>query len=126
MIALATALAVISLFLAAMSRLALHPPEQTGELADDKPKHGWTVAWMVWLVVTIGGFALIEGPAIANSEGGDTFTEHIQFVAGQSPLAAVLGVVGLIAFGAWFLPHLFGRGSRVWVYLDERRQPKGS
>lgn len=100
-------------FVAELAGMVANPPAPIG----DVPRHGWTIAWLVWMSLTVAGFALIEGLALTNDDGGDTLTEHIQYIAGQSPVwTGVIGV-GIASFFAWFLSHLFGRDSRVWKYL---------
>jgi hypothetical protein len=105
-------------FVGRMAHLAKKPDVPEG----DRPRQRWTVAWVVWLVVAAGGFFTIEVPALINDSGGDTLTEHIQYAAGQSPAWTYLIGGGIVAFFAWFMPHLFGKNSRVWGYLKSRRK----
>lgn len=98
-----------------LALIALDPPAAVA----DNPRRMWTVAWLFWLLLTVAIFAVIEGLALINDHGGDTLTEHIQFVAGQSPVWAGAIGLGVAAFFAWLLSHLFGRDSRVWVYLTQ-------
>lgn len=100
-------------FIVELSILAWSPPPPVG----DHPRQGWTIAWLCWLILTLAAFAVIEGLALRNNHGGDTLTEHIQWIAGQSPVWTGIVGVGIAAFFAWFLSHLFGRDSRVWTYL---------
>ena len=86
----------------------------------DAPRQGYTIAWLLWISFAVLSFAVIEGIALVNDTGGDTLTEHIQWIAGKSPVWAGVVGVGIAAFSAWFLSHLFGRDSRVWGYLTER------
>jgi hypothetical protein len=103
-------------FVGRMAYMAKHAPVPEG----DRPRKGWTVAWVVWLVAAILGFFAIEVPALLNDSGGDTLTEHIQFVAGQSPAWAIIVAGGIVSFFAWFLKHLFDKDSRVWGYLHRK------
>ena len=107
-------------FVGRMAYMAKKPPEAE----DDKPRKKWTTAWVVWLTLAIGGFLAIEVPALVNDSGGDTLTENIQYVAGQSPAWTVVIAGGVVAFFAWFLKHLFDKDSRVWGYLRERKNRK--
>lgn len=117
--------ALLGVFLAAMAALVLrliglsiHPRSPEG----DTPRRGWTIAWVAWFVVVLGGFFAIEIPALRNDSGGDTLTEHVQYVAGLSPVWTVVIGAGLASFAIWFGPHLFGRDSRVWTYLKRGRE----
>jgi len=104
-------------FVGRMAYMAKHSPAPEG----DKPRKGWTIAWVAWLVASTVGFFAIEIPALLNSEGGDTLTEHIQFIAGQSPVWTMIVAGGIVSFFAWFLKHLFDKDSRVWKYLHSRK-----
>lgn len=114
---LTVALVAGASFVGRMAYTAKHSPAPE----EDRPRKGWTIAWVVWLVATIVGFFAIEIPALLNPEGGDTLTEHIQFVAGQSPVWTIIVAGGIVAFFAWFLKHLFDKDSRVWKYLYSRK-----
>jgi hypothetical protein len=104
-------------FVAKMAKLARHPDIPEG----DRPRKHWTTAWVAWLVISAGGFFAIEVPALLNDSGGDTLTEHIQYAAGQSPLWTIGIGGGIVSFFVWFIPHLFGKDSRVWGYLKRRK-----
>jgi len=103
-------------FTAKLAALALNPPVAVGDI----PEHGWTVAWLLWFVVVIGGFFAIEIPAVLNDHGGDTLTEHIEYIAGQSPVWVITVAGGILAFFLWFASHLFSEDSRVWEYVRGR------
>lgn len=103
-------------FAAELGFIIANPPPAVG----DNPRQGWTIAWLCWLLVTVIGFAVIEGIAVFNDHGGDTLTEHIQWIAGQSPVWTGVVGLGIAAFFAWFMSHLFGRDSRVWSYLETK------
>lgn len=102
-------------FAAELALVAFNPPPPVGDL----PRQGWTISWLVWITVAVAAFAVIEGIALTNDHGGDTLTEHIQYIAGQSPIWTGTIGLGIAAFFAWFLSHLFGRDSRIWTYLKE-------
>lgn len=104
-------------FVGRMAFLAKKPPTPEG----DKPRKGWTIAWVAWLAAAVVGFFAIEVPALVNDSGGDTLTEHIQYVAGESPVWTAIIAGGVVAFFAWFLKHLFDKDSRVWKYLHSRK-----
>jgi hypothetical protein len=112
------ALIVGVVFLVEFVSLAFNPPPA----AEDAPRHGYTVAWLVWLTVSIVGFVAIEAVALFNDEGGDTLTEHVQWISGRSTGLTVALIAGLSAFFLWFVSHLFGRDSRVWRYLNNDEQ----
>ena len=59
-------------------------------------------------------FFAIEGVALVNGSGGDTFTEHFQYVVGIAGWG--WGLAGFLLLFAWLLPHMFGPDSRVWKY----------
>lgn len=92
------------------------------DLLEDKPRGKWKYAWFVWLVVVVGGFLAIEIPAIANKDGGDTLTEHVQYVAGTGWWATILIAGGLVGLFAWLMPHFFGPDSRVWKWMKWRKE----
>lgn len=83
-----------------------------GDIADDRPRGKYPVLWIVWAVIAVGGFFAIEIPALSNDSGGDTLTEHIQFLGGYSPWALVGIVVG---FAAWLVDHFVGPKDRKSV-----------
>jgi hypothetical protein len=77
-------------------------------------KH-WTKLWITWAVLAIGGFFVIEMPAVFNDETGDTLTEHIVEYVPYEPLVAVFG--GLVL---WLAVHFSYR------YAQKRRARKES
>jgi hypothetical protein len=71
---------------------------------------GWTVAWMFW----IGFFFVIEGPAIANKQPGDTLSEHVWkwfAIRDKSPQWRVRRLA-LLSGIAWLATHFLSGG---WV-----------
>jgi hypothetical protein len=104
-------------FIIEFGYLIANPPPQL----EDAPRHGWTIAWFAWMLISLSAFVGIEGAALINDEAGDTLTEHIQWISGKSSLWAGAVFVGIASFFLWFLSHLFGRDSRVWIYLKDKR-----
>jgi len=92
------------------------------DVTDDKPRGKYPYLWVGWLVCVVVGFFVIEIPALVNKSGGDTLTEHVQYVAGTGWAATVLIGGGLVALFVWLMPHFFGRDSRVWKWMKWRRQ----
>lgn len=109
---------------------------------------GGPIAWAAFLGGAFFGFWLVEGPALANRSGGDTLTEHLQYIFGASglPWLAVvtwaivtallyLQVGDLVAYGiperaaqtawiaftAWTFKHFLWRDSRLWQWAAHRR-----
>lgn len=113
---LVVAVALGLVFLVEFALMALNPPSSAGA-----PRHAYTVAWFLWMLLSLAGFMAIEGAALIDSEEGDTLTEHIQWISGQSTGWAVAVMVGIASFFGWFMAHLFGRDSRVWAYLEAKR-----
>jgi len=93
-------------------------------ITDDKPRGKYPNLWIGWLIVVIGGFFLIEIPALANDSGGDTFTEQVQYLAGYGWWAVVLIGGALVALFTWLMPHFFGLDSRVWKWMKWREENK--
>lgn len=69
-------------------------------------------AWIAWLAVAAGGFAILETIALANRRHGDTLSENIRAWLGITPpnvrrrIAVPIFAAVLIVFLAWFLPHI--------------------
>jgi hypothetical protein len=109
---------------------------------------GGPVAWVTFLGAAFAGFWLIEGPALVNRSGGDTLTEHLQYIFGVTNLAwlAVVtwGIVSVftllqitdlievgfprrithfawVAFSAWTFKHFLWSDSRLWKWVAHRR-----
>lgn len=69
-------------------------------------------AWVVWLSLLGGSFAVLEGIALRNRRTGDTLSENTRRWLGINParpgrrasMAVFAGT--LIAFTAWFVPHI--------------------
>lgn len=68
--------------------------------------------WLAWLAATLAAFAALETVALLNRHGGDTLSERLRRWLGVEPvrarrrLAAPLFAGALLAFLAWFLPHI--------------------
>lgn len=68
--------------------------------------------WIAWLVVSLGGFIVLETIALVNRKRGDTLSENIRRWLGIDPPnpAARIGipvfVAALIIFIVWFIPHI--------------------
>ncbi|MBF8189121.1 hypothetical protein ITP53_25985 [Nonomuraea sp. K274] len=68
--------------------------------------------WIAWLAVSAGGFAVLEGIALVTEDKPDTLSENIRKWLGIDPVSkrkrvAVPVFAGsLIAFLAWFIPHI--------------------
>jgi amino acid transporter len=105
------------LFVGKMAFLAKHPPEPE----KSNPRRKWSLVWVVWLVLASTGFFVIELPALFNEGGGDTLTEHIQYVAGESPVWTIIVAGGVVTFFTWFFHHLFSKDSRIWKYLKNMK-----
>lgn len=68
--------------------------------------------WIAWLVVCLGGFAVLETLALINRRRGDTLSENIRRWLGIDPpnpvarigIPAFVGV--LVIFLIWFIPHI--------------------
>lgn len=76
---------------------------------------GWTVAWVTWLALVVGGFVAIEVPAIRNKQPGDTLSEHLRKWFSTHTkrgkwfwLAACTGLAGLLL---WLAVHIAVPGS---------------
>ena len=91
-------------------------------IAEDKPRGKYPYLWIGWLVLLVGGFFAIEIPALVNDSGGDTLTEHVQYVSGYGWWVVTLIGGGLVALFAWLMPHFFGRDSRVWKWMKWREE----
>lgn len=137
-----------------------------GDLLQDKPKGKWPILWGSFTVLLVGGwivadiigspvawiaylggmfllFWALEGPALANRTGGDTYTEYIQHALGNSGMAWLgfviwflvsallfMQVSDLVAFGfsykwtvlaltlfsAWLFKHFLWHDSRIWKW----------
>lgn len=92
------------------------------DVTESGPRGKYPYLWIGWLILVVGGFFAIEIPAIINDEGGDTLTEHVQYVAGYGWWVVALIGGGLIALVAWLLPHFFGPDSRVWKWMRWRKE----
>lgn len=63
----------------------------------------FAIAWLVWLAVIVGGFAVIEGMALASGTPS-TLSDFVVWLSGVwGPLPFVLGViVGGMAVHFWW------------------------
>lgn len=72
---------------------------------------GYTVAWIGWGILTVGGFAVIEAKALARKgrDDGrlDTLSAHIERLVDSHPAVKWGGLVAWGAFSAWIVDHLF-------------------
>lgn len=96
--------------------------EEDEDITEDAPRGKYPFLWIGWLVLLVGGFFAIEIPALANSSGGDTLTEQVQYIAGYGWYATAMIGGGLIALFTWLMPHFFGRDSRVWKWMKWREE----
>lgn len=66
----------------------------------DLPQSFYTVGWIVWGIVTVGGFAALEAPALADKDEGDTLTEHLRPIIRRHPIltAAFAGFLGWVGW----------------------------
>lgn len=64
---------------------------------------GYTMAWLAWLAA----FAVIEGAALVNRRGGDTFSEYTRkwFATHTKPGRAAFAVAW-VGFSVWYLVHI--------------------
>ena len=68
--------------------------------------------WIVWLLITLGIFAGLEGIALANGHDGDTLSERTRRWLGITPhnprrrIAVPAFAAVLTGFVLWFLPHI--------------------
>lgn len=97
-------------------------PPMPSDITRDKPRGKYPYLWVGWLTLVVGGFFAIEIPALVNKDGGDTLTEHVQYVAGYGLWVVFLIGDGLVALVAWLLPHFFGPDSRVWEWMKWRKE----
>lgn len=67
----------------------------------------WTWFWLLWAALVVGGFFIIELPAVFNEEGGDTLTEHIVTYVPGELVAALFG-----ALVVWLSVHFGVRYAR--------------
>ncbi|MGW5259674.1 hypothetical protein ACWEQG_01785 [Microbispora sp. NPDC004025] len=68
----------------------------------------YTKAWLIWGGVTAGGFAVIEGLALASGDMANTLSAHLRLALGLDP-ARRWGVIGGLAFTAacvWLIWHI--------------------
>jgi hypothetical protein len=69
-------------------------------------------AWITWLAIAAGGFAVLETVALANRRKGDTLSERTRAWLGITPpnarrrVAVPVFAAVLILFVVWFLPHI--------------------
>jgi hypothetical protein len=66
----------------------------------------YTVAWLIWLGLTLLSFGAIEIPALLDPSGGDTLTEHVAAFLDGGPLRYLLIGGPLL----WVALHLLTRG----------------
>jgi len=92
------------------------------DITDSKPRGKYPYLWITWLAIVVGGFFAIEIPALVNDSGGDTLTEHVQYVSGYGWWVVALIGGGLTALLAWLVLHFYGRDSRVWKWMDWRKR----
>ncbi|WP_084963736.1 hypothetical protein [Thermoactinospora rubra] len=57
----------------------------------------FTKAWLIWLGVTLGGFGVIEGLALASGDMDATLSGHLRLWLGLDP-GKPWGIAGGIAF----------------------------
>jgi hypothetical protein len=68
--------------------------------------------WIVWLIISLGGFAILETISLANRKRGDTLSENTRRWLGidpPNPVARIgipLFVAVLVIFVIWFIPHI--------------------
>lgn len=68
--------------------------------------------WIAWVIVSLGGFALLETIALINRRRGDTLSENIRRWLGIDPPNPIarIGIPAfaavLIIFVIWFIPHI--------------------
>ena len=72
--------------------------------------NGYTVAWIVWFVLCVASFFVIEIMALRrkNRDDGrpDTLTSHIQLLT-RARVARDIGAGVLLGFVGWFAFHLW-------------------
>lgn len=65
-------------------------------------------AWLVWLGVTVGSFAVLEALALVDHTEGDTLSERIRAWLGIQPvkqwrLASSAALLGLLIWFGWHI-----------------------
>lgn len=73
--------------------------------------NGYTLAWIAWGLLTVGGFAVIETKALArkNRQDGrlDTLSAHLEKIVDAHPALKWGGLIVWGFFAAWIVEHLF-------------------
>lgn len=72
-------------------------------------------AWIVWSAVVIGGFAVIEGLALARGDMDNTLTAHLRLLLGLEPdkpwgIVGGLAFLGALVWAGWHI--LIQRGKK--------------
>ena len=79
-------------------------------------KRWWRKTWAIWVVVTAASFAVLETIGLVRRQTGDTLSEATRHWLGIERGKALKGgayafAAALIAFVAWFIPHIL---FQVW------------
>ena len=71
----------------------------------------FTIGWLVWAGVTLGGFAVLETIALRRKNRGDgrmdTLSAHVERLVHAHPVAKWGVLVGTGAFFAWWIEHIW-------------------
>lgn len=76
------------------------------------PTERYSLAWFIWLLVTLGGFAALESYAVWLDQHHNTLSFHTRRVFGieprrhWTPLGKAGFVGALAAFFVWFANHI--------------------
>lgn len=79
----------------------------------------YTVGWIVWMAITAGGFAALEGYALRHGEFDNTLTHHTRRALGIYPRKPWHGIGrAFLVFGAlWLVNHMaFGPHSNSRIH----------
>lgn len=61
------------------------------------------IRWAIFLAAVLGGFAVLEGPALADPASGDTLSEFVRMLIEHG---GELGIAAFVSLLVWFGVHI--------------------